>query len=67
MTSSQLTALAAVLTAADATLAAHLSACGAGECFFAYRMLVRRVLQIIPPSPLSKLGSACTCQKRTHL
>lgn len=66
VTSSQLSALAAVLSAADAALAAHLRACGAGECFFAYRMLVRHVLHITPPSPLCKLGSACTCQKHTR-
>ncbi|KAK9844130.1 hypothetical protein WJX81_005364 [Elliptochloris bilobata] len=36
----QLQALMRVLTAADAALAAHLHAIGAGQCFFAYRMLV---------------------------
>ena len=38
--SAQLKALFAILTAADSALAAHLRDIGAGECFFAYRMLV---------------------------
>ena len=38
--SEQLTALFAILAAADSALAAHLRDIGAGECFFAYRMLV---------------------------
>lgn len=38
--SAQLKALFATLAAADSALAAHLRDIGAGECFFAYRMLV---------------------------
>ena len=37
----QLRALMAMLAAGDSALAAHLRDIGAGECFFAYRMLVR--------------------------
>ena len=35
----------AILAAADSALAAHLRAIGAGECFFAYRMLVRLLVR----------------------
>ena len=38
--SAQLKTLFAILAASDSALAAHLRDIGAGECFFAYRMLV---------------------------